>query len=241
MNSRASLIGWTTFALAALAAAPLPAATVTLIPDADADIRSSVPDDGFNRTAMVVGGNANRHKAYVRFELPGDFQTATSATFTVVRALARASGYNTQVWGLDDGVTNEADWVEANGGGGMSWNNAPGNDATSFSAFNNATVLGGFTTVGTGSGGAAGDSYSVSGPALVDLLNADTNGFVTLMMAYTSNTSTNEQFAAQTGSGTATGLPGPRLTLEYTVIPEPAALTLSALGCLLLWGRKRRR
>lgn len=241
MRTRAALIVPMVVSIA-IAAQSAFAASITLIPDADADIRSSVPTDGFNRTVLVVGGNANMHKTYVRFELPSDFGTATSATFTVVRALARPSGYSTQVWGLDDGVAGEANWVEANGAGGASWNSAPGNDTTSFSNFNDAAVLGNFTTVGTGSGGAAGDSYSVSGAPLVSFLNADSNGFVTLMLAYTSSTSTNEQFAAQTGSGTATPYDGPRLTLEYEPIPEPASLSLAAVvGGFLLMGARRRR
>ena len=97
------------------------AALVLLAPDADEDIRSmDLADTGYNReTLSVVNGNADPAlyrdvKAYIRCKLPDDFGMAASATFTMVRATMEAWKPTYNVNGLNEGVSRETDWIEAN-------------------------------------------------------------------------------------------------------------------------------
>ncbi len=199
------------------------AVTVVLDPEADIDIRSmDLADNGYNRNVMVIGQNGdpsvNRaYKAYVRFQLPADFGTATSATFTMTRAVVGAWGWNYEVNGMDDGIADESTYSTANGTGvGTTWNNAPANDTSSPYLFSDSSVVGTFLTLNAAGGGVAGDSWSISGPDLVNFLNGDSNGFVTLMIGRDGVSTSMDQWAAYEWSGgTGTGYSGPKLELEY--------------------------
>ena len=201
------------------------ATVVTLSPDADADIRSAASANvAYDRNVMVVSNKGtdpsitSSAKAYIRFKLPTDFGSANSATFTITRSAVGAFGTEYTVNGLDDGVAGELDWVEQDGSG-MNWNDAPGNITTSPNGFTDAALVGAFTTTG----GVVGDSWSVSGTDLVDFLNADTNGYVTLMIGRTGVSSSFDTFA----SAEHASLDEPELTLDYT--PNGADVGFSVL------------
>ena len=210
--------------VALVAVCGVEAASVVLDPEADIDIRSKdLADNGYNRNVMVIGHNGDpsvtrAYKAYVRFQLPADFGTATNATFTMTRALVGAWGWNYEVSGMNDGITNETTYSIANGTGvGTTWNNAPANITTSPYQFSDSSVVGTFSTVKAADGGFAGDSWSISGTDLVNFLNADSNGFVTLMIGRDGVSTSMDQWAAYEWSGgTGTGYSGPKLELEYT-------------------------
>lgn len=230
---------------------PAQAVVVNLIAHADVDLRSAdLAPHGFDRTVMVIGNGGGdpatqrNFKGMVRFELPADFATATSATFELTRAVARNFNAGMNVSGLNDGPADN--WLEVNGSNigpvgsdpnlvGTTWNNAPGNIVTSTFEFSDSSLLGTFTTLGTSNGGASGDTYSITGANLVNFLNLDSNGFVTLLLGRNNVSSQQEQWAAENH----TSLAAPTLILEYTPIPEPASLALMGLGGLVLVVRKR--
>jgi len=226
-----------------------PAATVSLVTVADADVRHIVPDYSLgNRTEHTVKypWTANDGtKLYMKFELPADFMTATAATFKITSA----NVYNPlwffeyYVHGLaDDGGGGQEEWQERNTGTGstwswpyITWNNAPGNDVNSENGFlGNAPLLGTVTEIDDGV------EISLSNQALVDFLNTDTDGLVTIMMSKVSQTSANSTFVSREGAGvTYPNANPPTLELTYVPIPEPATIALLVLGGLV--GVRRRK
>lgn len=194
------------------------AKTVVLTPDADADIRSKdQANTAYDKdTLWIAQGSsdpaaARCGKGYIRFRLPPDFGTALNATFTLTRASVGAWNWSYAASGLADGVPGETRWVEKDGTG-MTWNGAPGNVATSPDGFTDSTAVGAFTTTGSNYGGTAGDTYAVTGANLIDFLNADANGFVTLMIGRSGVSSSTDLFASKENAT----YDSPKLTLEYT-------------------------
>jgi hypothetical protein len=205
--------------------AVLHAATATLGAQANGDIRGGAPDASFSRTSLAVinddGTTAGAAKAYLRFQLPADFGTATSVTFDISRSDS-VSVYDLPyfVYGLNDGTAGETTWTQNDtyspSGTDLTWNNAPGNNPTTTSGFVNATQVGTFTALGSRNGGSAGDTYAVSGSSLLSFINADTNGYVTLMISQdpTQITSSENQFASD--SNPTYSLPALQLTYTPT-------------------------
>lgn len=189
---------------------------LVLTADADADIRSAASAGrGFNRDVLLIGNNGDpaakqSAKAYVRFKLPEGFGKITQATFTMTRAHPGVYGSNHEVYGLNDGRS-ELKWVEANGSG-VSWRDAPGNVVDSPCRFKDASLVGRFKTLKAADGGRAGDTWSISGPALVKFLNEDSNGYVTLMVGRTQKSSSFDQWASKENDQFS----GPTLTISNT-------------------------
>lgn len=174
--------------------------TVTITTAADTDIRNqtSVNYAKGNRTYMLitnVPGTGISAKIYLRFTMPSDIGSITSATLKVVTGavVTDPNQLTTQinVSGLNDGVAYEDTWTDASPGtyygtpiGGLTWNNAPGNLISSTYLFdsNTTTLLGSFPMLGKGSGAAVGDVSTFSSQALIDFLSADKNGKVTLLL-----------------------------------------------------------
>ena len=98
----------------------------------------------------------------------------------------------------------------------MSWNNAPGNNLASAYEFTNSTWVGSFQVSKVVDGGHVGDSYSVGGENLVNVLNADSNGYVTFMIGRDGASTSSDLWASSehpTNSWT------PVLTLKYFGVP----------------------
>lgn len=209
--------------LAVLLAGFVQAEEVVLTADADADIRSGDHSSrGFNRDTLVICNNGDpaakqSAKAYVRFKLPEGFGEITQATFTMTRAILGAYGSSHEVFGLDDGRS-ELKWVEANGSG-VSWRDAPGNVTDSPCGFDDASLVGRFKTWKAAEGGKVGDTWSVSGPALVEFLNEDSNGYVTLMVSRTQRSSSYDQWASKENDKFS----GPTLTISNTPLGKQPA------------------
>ena len=207
---------------------------VSLLPDADADIRSSsLATNGYNRTTLSIVNNGSdtvaftNAKAYVRFKLPSNFDSAITASFTLTRSVLGAWAPIYHVSVLNDGVSNETDWVEQNGPDGMTWNNAPGNMTNSAYEFMDSVEVGSFQVNKATAGGYVGDSYTVSGAGLVDALNADSNGYVTLMIGREGASTSSDGWAS---SEHPTNSWAPVLALKYASVPAYEAWISQYLG-----------
>ncbi len=222
-----------------------PAVTVDLVVSADADIRETAPDQSYGiRTDLYSATSAgNSMKSYMRFELPADFGTATSATLTLVRTRVASATVNLyyNLYGLNDGAAGQ-DWAQttsyvtapATVQAGLTWNNAPANSTTNtFTTDATSLVTSVMLPMGN-NGGVVGSSHGFSSQALVDFINTDSDGIMTLMISRVNTTSAYDSFAAYEH---ATYAP-PTLTLTYEPIPEPMTFALMGLGGLLIRKRK---
>ena len=140
---------------------------------ADADVPVSGAQDGSYDNVVVWSGGGGI-KGYMRFDVSSITKDLDLARLTVTTIDGQFAP-GTTAWGLDDGDPGES-WDEST----IVWNTAPANDTNSTVAFlANATYLGVFVNINNVAGG-TGD---VSGAALKNFLNADTDGQVTLMFA----------------------------------------------------------
>lgn len=219
------------------------AVTVALTAVADSDIRDGTNLDyaKANRTELYLCNSPSgiSEKAYIRFQLPSDVDTITSATLKLYAGTVSAAATTIYVNGLNDLVPFE-DWGELSPGtyygdpsGGLTWNNAPGNLTSSKNGFDTTktTSLG---TLPTTANAPVGTLYTFSSTALVDYLNADTNTLVNFLFGKLNSTSAVHSFASKE-KGTVSG---PVLEITYTPTPEPTTMLLLGIGSLL-FARKR--
>ena len=231
-----------------LMAGPALGAYVELTTVADTDIRQGAPDYAKgNRTYhYICNTSGNSGKAYIKFELPADFGTATSVTLNLHCGAVHPSSYGGEmnVHGLLDGAVGN-DWRDLSPGSipgqpysdGLTWNNAPANDTSSGYQFtSDATgVLGTFMMTGGRYGGYVGEEYNVSTPDLLNFINTDTDDQVTFMIGRVGVSSAWHGIAArEMGSQ-----PGPILKLTYEPVPEPVTMMLLGLGGVLTLRRRR--
>ena len=212
------------------------AATANLLSSGDTDIRNAAADYAKgNRDGMWVYRNWSESiaKAYIKFTLPADFGIASAATFKITSMDVYNPLWNFQydVYGLKDSASGN-DWQALSPGtytgppsGGLTWNNAPGNDPNSNGFTSDMVSLGSFTEVGDGV------EISFSSAALIDWLNTDTDKVVTLAFRKTTQTSYNSVFESTEGGF------APKLDLTY--VPEPATIAILGLGGLMI--RRKRR
>lgn len=180
-------------------------------------------------------GLGNSRKGYLRFDFGSTLETVTDATLDLYY-----SGTNTgignkpanpstyTVYGLNDGHLHE-NWSET----GITWNNAPGNITSSSSGFNSSetTYLGTFDiNFNTTS---AGDKVSFTSQALINFLNDDSNGLVTLLLSRKQANFSIEYFSSKEH----TLLPDPTLTVN--TVPLPASFYLFGSALIVLYARKR--
>ena len=201
--------------------------TTTVSVGADAFVRDGwqYPDRNYSAgTTFTINAPSYERQAYLRFDVSGLIPAGRQVTSAYLRVYSAAtvSSFNCGLYGLADGATGDAapgsgGWVES----GITYNNAP-----------SATVsLGTFAVSGYGShyfGWPTGDT------ALVNFLNADTNGLVTFRL--TSDSSTDAVFNSReaTGSGAA------YLSITTEAVPEPATMSLLGAGAVLGLLRSRR-
>jgi len=193
---------------------PKPTAAVTLEPVADADVRSNAPDtaDGSRIDLLISGASSQAGKAYMRFVLPGNIEAITKASFTVV--LSDRPYWNTlvDVYGLNEDVAGQS-WAEGN----LTWNNAPGNDTSSYSGFlvDSTMNMGSFTAMGSNYGGNNGDAYTNSTASLLEFLNADNDGVVNILLGTGAASTDWTEFASKEN----TNWNAPSLIITYVIRP----------------------
>lgn len=179
---------------------------------------------------------SNARKIYLRFDLGA----IADMSVTEVRLdMAYAGGDSNPfdsiltLWGLDDGDPGE-DWGENT----ITWNNAPGNLQNSWVMdAARTTQLGRFDR---GGDWVAGEVISFSSEGLVDFLNADMDGQVTLILTGTSQFQSSGIFTSFTSKESTSGNPPPTLEITAVPIPEPSTAVLLLLGLIALPGYKRR-
>ena len=244
-----------------LGALPAAALTITTADGVGADTyvrwREAEPESDTNSgdaTSVRVNdpriqnstGFTNTRKPYLRFDLSAVGADLVSDATLELTYAGTATGELRdsviRVFGLDDGDPGES-WGELD----ITWNNAPGNFQSCCNVdLNVATFLGEFTREGAL---AAGELVSFSSAALVDFLNADTDGQVTLMLAGVGNgqrpgSLATGVFSAFTSKEDATVAAGtaqaPTLELEVVPIPEPGTAMLLGIGLVALAARRPR-
>jgi len=213
---------------------------------------------------------------YLRFQLPGDVATVTDARLDLYWERPGDS-WDWYVHGLNESASYGAGSLDENWDeSAITWNNAPGNDLNGDKKGSDLDPA--FTTELwkdkiVSMGGVNKKSHTVSvGPDidqpagnatgianLVNFLNADTNGVVTLIVVSQDPAfdATYSRFLSKEtdgidprtglaygGAGHSGDLPAngtlmPLLYIEYTPVPEPASLALAALGGLAVIGRRR--
>ncbi len=244
-----------------LGARPAGAVTITTADGVGADTfvrwREDEPESDTNygdtTTVRVLdpqiqnsAGFSNTRKPYLRFDLsvvgPDLVSAATLELTFAGTAAGEVRDSVIRVFGLDDGDPGES-WGELD----ITWNNAPGNLQSCCLVDGNVTsFLGEFTREGDLP---VGEIVSFSSPGLVDFLNADTDGQVTLMLAGVGNsqrpgsqaTGIFSAFTAKESASVANGTAqAPTLELDVVPIPEPSTAALLGLGLGALATARRR-
>ena len=223
-----------------LDAAPGTAAAVgpanALLCSDDAYVENLSPETNFGTSAEIVvkcQSTGPNRKGYIQWDISSitgtvtaarvDFQNTYSSTGLVQSA---------EVYLLDDGDVGEG-WAETD----LTWNNAPGNDLASGTAFDpaNTTYLG---QVLMPQPVRTGNKLTMSNQALIDAINADTDGNLTLIFAITNQGPTGVTYGSkedtdvQASHGWTTAFQGP--TLIYEIVPEPGTWCLLGFGFITL-------
>ena len=136
-------------------------------------------------------GDVDR-KGYIRFDVGCLSNAISSATLSLTFVTAAAGSANTNTFNVF-GLSNEDGdlWSESD----INWSNAPANNQSSGTGFtSDAVFLGTFTITLS----QLGDSIPFTSPQLIEFLNNDTNGLVTLMLSRQSPASLhNQAFASK--------------------------------------------
>lgn len=177
-----------------------------------------------------AGGDAFTRIGVMKIDVSGIADTVTSATFSYTHKSTAANTLH--VYGVLDSAGGQ-DWSGAT----ATWNSftssglfAPQKDLYLTASTNNPNLveLGSYYTAA--SGVVEYPPESVSGSALVDLLNADTDGWLSIVFSIEEDTG---DVAIQDHTVS------PLTQLEYAVIPEPATLGLLGMACAGLLGARR--
>lgn len=185
---------------------------------------------GSGHIDIKEGGGQYTRYAVLKVDLSaiGAGQTVTSANLDMLIKNSSAGGGNFQLFGVVDSAANGWDWNTD-----MTWNEAAAQGMWTATEDLATQGLLDAKLVDLGStafaGGGSPYSYDVaaSGAALVGLMNADTDGMLTLFAAVDANETVGVRD------------PLTETTITYTVIPEPATLGLVGMAALGLFGFRR--
>ena len=191
---------------------------------ADSFITASSPSTNFG-VSEVIGVKrdtalGNSRKGYLRFDIGSSFGSVSDASLNLSYAGTNSGSINRPanpstytVYGLKDNHLQE-NWSET----GITWNNAPGNITSSTSGFNSSetTFLGtfdiNFSTINIG------DQLGFTTPALIDFLNDDSNGLISLLLSRSQANFSIEYFSSKENALLL------EPTLSITAVPLPASL-----------------
>jgi len=238
------------FAVTTLVPRPLMAATVSLRPIADTTLQEAFPTYNFgDGTTFTAGGRprGGRTRALIQFDVAGSIPTAATIN-SVTLSLSVVGVPSAPVNSIFDLNRLLASWGEGNGAdrggtpagpGQATWNNRFG---TSGLAWTNAG--GDFSSAISGSRSISGlGSYTFASTALMisdvqGWLNNASSNFGWLLRSESELTGyTIRRFGSRSDPSNT-----PILTVTYTPVPEPAALSLLVFGLAALgWRGPRTR
>ena len=201
-------------------------ATVVVTASEDHSLRRGPTIEG-GLHAKQSSNNSTDRVVMIRFDSSDLGPTVTAATFLITAnpdTVTQFQGtYDFRVYGVIDGDPQDEAFVE--GGYDPSVAGSIYDDSANLVDEAQLVQLGDFTA-------SAGTQVSLSTPALLSFLQADTNDIATLVIDRL--TVGNNSTFLDRGQATP-----PRLQME--VIPEPGSVALMALGGLLAGCRRRRR
>ncbi len=220
--------------LAATAQASLFDITTKDASGGDASLHENIPDSGNDDSTVTVRSRlisgSERHSASVfRFGVAVLDGAATSAALKFDVTASDTESFAIDVFGLVDGTSKgaytDADWPEAFG---VTYNNMPGFSGSNYLNIDRNHVPGETVLLGTINyvGGTAGEISMASTTALVDFINADSNGVATFFLeAQVANVNQDFFVVLRSNKNSISGAEFyPTLTVE--TIPEPATLGL---------------
>ena len=221
----------------------------TIIASADSFIQRGSGSDATAQTNfgdigdLVVknaGAGATTRKTYLLFDL--STITSTIATASIDLTLLVNSGSTTKTidFSYADTLTNTFNEIDtvANSNTGIDWVNAP-NNGSGNALTGNTTYL---NNQNIASSVAGGTILSYGNAALVNYLNDEiTNGNdeALIIIRRTDNSPGDNLTFYSKDNGAVDGTTIIAPTLNFTVVPEPSVLLLSALSSLALLRRKR--
>lgn len=215
---------------------------------ADDDVVENTPDNnsGIDRTFLElrsrnVSGSTRHRVAYFKFDLSGLSFTnpigAASLSFSFNSSTTDADVFNIDVFGVIDGTAGEDTWTPA----GLTYNAAPGITTDDYPNpdrdHENVVSLGSVAYPGGNSTAA----LTLTTTQLTSFLNADTNGFVTILLEAQVAATDEDFFVHVLTEEGFTASEGPLApTLELAEVPTPATLP-AGLAMLGLVAMRRRR
>lgn len=156
----------------------------------DANLNENLPDDGNNNTTMslrsrLVSGSYRHSAVALRFNLAGLSETVTNAVLKLdVTAADADDSFSIDVFGVVDGTVkgayDDSNWPETV----VAYNTMPGISGDDYPDIDRDLVAEETVLLGSISyvAGTVGEIQMASTQALVDFINADTNGAVTFIL-----------------------------------------------------------
>ncbi len=190
----------------------------------------------------TLAGSLRNEKSYFRFDLPDGIATVTAATIQLyaTRIDGAGNGHVIELYGLLEAADYGSgrlgeEWGET----ALTWANAPGNVA----GIGDNNLNGAYTVLlATFPYPGAAGTISLSNPAILAFLNADSNALATFILRTTTQESVGGGGVQKLFASKETLVPSahaPRLLLTYVAIPEPASFVLLAVAGLAV-GRRRK-